>query len=280
LRLLGDQAAIAIENARLYEQVHLDLVERRRAAEELRKLNEELEDRVFERTLELTQANNSLQLEIAERRAAEEQIKASLKEKEVLLQEIHHRVKNNLQVISSLLNLQSSYLQDPHALGIFKDSQNRVRSMALIHEKLYQSENLARIDFGDYIRDLASYLFRSQNAFARGITLNVQTDNISLDIDAAVPCGLIINELISNTLKHAFPCDQPGETRIEFLKRPDGQSSLIVADNGIGFPQELNFRETQSLGLQLVNTLVNQLDGSIELYHQHGTIFKISFSTA
>jgi len=256
-----------------------DLSERKRAEATLRRAHDELELRVQKRTAELATANGALQIEITERKRAEEQIKASLREKEVLLQEIHHRVKNNLQVISSLLNLQSGYLECPQASDIFKDSQHRVRSMALIHEKLYRSENLAEIDFGEYIQDLAAYLFRSQNASSRGITLTVQAEHVFLDVDAAVPCGLIVNELVSNTLKHAFPNGQTGESQIAMRADANHHVTLIVSDNGVGFPPELDFGQTESLGLQLVNTLVDQLDGTIELYHKNGTNFKITFST-
>ena len=228
--------------------------------------------------LENARLFEAVQIELTERERAEEQIRASLQEKEVLLKEIHHRVKNNLQVISSLLNLQSGCSNDPQVFEMFRDSQNRVRSMALIHEKLYRSENLAQVDFGDYIRDLTAHLFRSQNAHAGAISLNVQADNIFLDIDVAVPCGLIMNELASNSLKHAFPNGRSGQMLIAMESAPDHQVTLTVRDNGIGFPAEVNFRETESLGLQLVNILVEQLDGTIELDTEQGTQFMITFA--
>jgi PAS domain S-box-containing protein len=218
-----------------------------------------------------------IMFDITTHKLAEEQIKTSLQEKEVLLKEIHHRVKNNLQVISSLLNLQSNYIQDPQTLKIFQDSQNRVRSMALIHEKLYRSENLAQIDFGDYIQELTAFLFRAQNAHEQGITLNLHTDRTLLNIEKAVPCGLIVNELISNTLKHAFPNGRGGQIRIEFHTNGHNQLNLVVADDGIGFPADLDFQATESLGMQLVNTLTDQLDGIISLERQPGTKFSIRF---
>ncbi len=217
--------------------------------------------------------------DITERKGAEEQIKASLKEKEVLLKEIHHRVKNNLQIISSLLNLQSNFVEDKQTIEVFQDSQNRIRSMALVHEKLYRSENLARIDFAEYIRDLAAYLFHSHRANTQGITLKIQIDEVFLGIDTAISCGLILNELISNALKHAFPNGRAGETRLECRASNDGQLTLIVADNGVGFPEALDFRETTSLGLQLVTALVDQLDGTIDMHRNTGTEFKITFAT-
>ncbi|MFN8486491.1 MAG: histidine kinase dimerization/phosphoacceptor domain -containing protein [Caldilineaceae bacterium] len=216
-------------------------------------------------------------LDITERKFVEDQIKASLEEKVVLLQEIHHRVKNNLQVISSLLYLQSEKIKDPQILEILRDSQNRVKSMALIHEKLYQSPDLSKIDLAEYIRNLTSYLFRSYTALANAIRFEVEADNIYLGIDTATPCGLIINELVSNALKHAFPKGQGGIIRVALHRETGNLFQLVVCDTGIGFPAALDFTNTNSLGLQLVNTLVNQLDGSIELKRQPGTEFKISF---
>ena len=238
-QLLATQAASAIENARLYERA---------------------------------------QREISERMRAEKQIKASLREKEVLLKEIHHRVKNNLQVISSLLNLQSRYIEDQSVLELFQESQNRVRSMALIHEKLYRSQDLARINFAEYIRNLATHLVRSYRANSGPVSLKVDANDVSLSIDAAVPCGLIINELVSNSLKYAFKDGREGEIRIELRSDRDRQVTLIVADNGVGFPKDLDFRYTESLGMQLVNTLTNQLDGTVELHSNGGTEFKITFT--
>jgi two-component sensor histidine kinase len=238
LTTLANQAAIAIENARLFEQA---------------------------------------QQEIAERKRAEEQIKASLKEKEMLLKEIHHRVKNNLQVISSLLYLQSQNIVDKPLLEMFLDSRNRVRSMALVHERLYQSRDLARVDFAEYIRNLVSYLFRSYEVHSNVIKQKINIADVSLGIDAAVPCGLILNELVSNSLKHAFPDGRVGEIRIG-LSSDNGKFTLMVSDNGVGFPKDLDLRNTQSLGLQLVNTLVEQLEGTIELDRSGGTAFEITFT--
>jgi len=219
------------------------------------------------------------------RRHAEEQINASLKEKEVLLKEIHHRVKNNLQVISSMLNLQSGHIKDGQTLQMFRESQSRVRSMALIHEKLYQSRDLAKIDFAGYIRDLANYLFRVYGANSYGIKLETNIDNVSLDIDTAIPCGLIVNELISNSLKYGFPADgvrskqsgSRGEIRVELRSDNNGKYVLVVSDNGMGISKDLDFQKTESLGLQLVNTLTEQLEGTIELDRRGGTKFRIIF---
>ena len=268
-----------------------------RMTEQLRSLIGNLEQRVDDRTAELRMANEKLQREITERKRAEEQIQASLKEKEVLLQEIHHRVKNNLQVISSLLNLQSGYVDDPQSVAILQDSQNRIRSMALVHEKLYQSQDLARIDFAEYIRNLATYLLRAYNAHAQDVTLDIQIDDIFLGIDTAVPCGLMLNELISNALKHAFPNGRKGEIRIALRAgdgaradgegaRADGEGAradgdgtltLTVSDSGVGLPEGFDFQDTPSLGLRLVNSLVHQLDGRIEVHNHSGIQVRITF---
>ncbi|MCD1295452.1 hypothetical protein CUJ83_10620 [Methanocella sp. CWC-04] len=211
---------------------------------------------------------------------AEDMIKESLKEKEVLLREIHHRVKNNLQIISSLLNLQSGYVKDREALGMFRESQNRVKSMALIHEKLYLSKDLAKIDFAEYIRSLTNNLFHSYGAYKNNITLKTKINRVSLGIDTAIPCGLIINELVSNSLKYAFPRGRSGEVWIELNRdyTEEGITFILkVGDNGIGFPGGLDFKNTETLGLQLVNTLSCQLGGTIELNRENGTEFIITF---
>lgn len=210
-------------------------------------------------------------------RASADQLKASLVEKEVLLKEIHHRVKNNLQVISSLLKLQATHVQDPSALEMFNESRNRIRSMALVHEKLYQSANLSRVDFGEYARSLSALLVRSYGAKTARIALKTKIEDVSLSVDLSVPLGLILNELVSNSLKYAFPKGRDGEIRIEIHRIQKNQIQLLVADNGIGFPAELDFRKTESLGMQLVRTLTGQIGGSIELRSDTGTEFRISF---
>jgi two-component sensor histidine kinase/CheY-like chemotaxis protein len=263
--LLANQAASAIENARLYEQA---------------------------------------QQELARREEAERRITRSLREKEVLLREIHHRVKNNLQVISSLLYLQSQNISDPEILEMFQDSQNRVRSMALVHEELYRTEDLAQIDFAEYIQELAGQLLRSYNLGSDAIALKVDADDTALGVDAAVPCGLILNELLSNSLKHAFPTllyagdghrqtgqaptdqrvaasnGEGNEICVKLHTDLEGMVQLSVADNGIGFPEGLDFRKTESLGLQLVNILVRQLRGTVELHREGGTEYRITLNPA
>jgi two-component sensor histidine kinase len=213
----------------------------------------------------------------AERKRAEEQVKASLAEKEVLLKEIHHRVKNNLQVISSLLKLQSQHLDDKQAEEIFKECQNRVKSMALVHEKLYQSRDLAKIDFAEYVRNLVAHVFRSYPTSLGNVGLKVNVDTISFSIDLAIPLGLLINELVSNCLKHAFPDERKGEIRVDLHPDGRGQYVLTVSDNGVGFPGDVDFRNTETLGLQLVNTLTGQLDGAVEILRNGGTEFRITF---
>ena len=244
--------------------------------EELRQAHDELEKRVEERTSDLAKANEILLDEITLHVQAEEQIRASLQEKEILLKEIHHRVKNNLQIISSLLNLRTEYIKDEDTLDLFKDSQNQVRSMALIHEKLYQSQDLAHMDFNEYIRSLTNQLFRSYGVNPDAIAAKIQVDDVSLDIDAAIPCGLIINELVTNSLKYAFPDGMEGEIAID-LTTEEEKSTLIVSDNGVGLPKELDFKNTESLGLQIVIMLVKKLKGTIELSNHSGTEFEIVF---
>lgn len=218
--------------------------------------------------------------DITDRRKSEELIQANLREKEALLKEIHHRVKNNLQVISSLLRLQKDYTQDPKTLEMFAESQNRIRSMALVHEKLYKSNDLSRINFAEYALSLAQLLFRSFGVNPERISLNMQGDLVFLSVDSAVPCGLIVNELVSNCIKHAFPNERKGQISILIKSMDDGTVQIEVKDNGIGLPTPFNFENTETLGLQLVRTLVRQLEGVIEVSSENGTQFKILFLEA
>ncbi len=216
-------------------------------------------------------------VEITERKNVEKRLQASLVEKEVLLKEVHHRVKNNLQIISTLLDLQSETMHDERLLGVFRESQDRIQTMALVHEKLYKSKDLASIDFTSYIEDLLSFLFSSYEGGTGRISLLVDVGKVALDIDWAIPCGLIINELVSNALKYAFPDDRRGEIAICFVVDEDDWITLKVSDNGIGFPPALDPWQTETLGLQLVRLLVQQLQGEISLAQQGGTIFTIRF---
>ena len=214
---------------------------------------------------------------VIHRKQAEAALHASLREKEVLLREIHHRVKNNMQVISSLLNLQARHIEDPAVLEMFQESQRRIRSMALVHEKLYLSKDLSNIEFSQYIQSLALHLFHFYQVDSNLIKLKMDMEKIFMNINAAIPCGLIVNELISNALKHAFPDGRGGEISIELRRAQGNKFLLIVSDTGIGFPDGLDFRDTATLGMQIITMLVEQLDGRIELSRQNGSSFKIMF---
>jgi len=218
--------------------------------------------------------------DVTQRMAAEEKIKTSLREKEALLKEIHHRVKNNLQVVSSLLGLQSRLVTDEPTRKMFQESQNRIHSMALLHESLYQSNNLSRIDFPEYIRQLASHLFHSYGVAAERIHLRTDLEKLYLHLDAAVPCGLIINELVSNSLKYAFPDGRAGEVRIELHEHAEGLARLVVADNGIGLRSDIDWETARTLGLRLVRTLAEQLGAKIEVKSNDGTEVQLTFAAA
>ncbi len=217
--------------------------------------------------------------DISERKAAEEQIKASLREKEVLLREIHHRVKNNLQVISSLLHLQSKSVDGAEAQQLFSESQNRIRSMALIHERLYQSDDLAQVDFAAYLDRLTEHLLHSYNARPNDITLDLQAETSALSVDQAIPCGLIVNELVTNALKHAFPDGDGGTITVTFTRTGDG-ARLSVADTGPDPPSEADLRESDSLGFKLVRGLVQQLNGTMEVSSDPGLRLSIHFPSS
>jgi PAS domain S-box-containing protein len=209
--------------------------------------------------------------DITERKKAEE-----ARKNELLLKEIHHRVKNNLQVISSLLYLQSKKVEDEEIVEMFKESQDRVKSMAMAHEKLYMSDEMGKIDIKDYIRDITASLFQSYELYSNSAKLSLDIDKVLLDIDTAIPCGLIINELVTNSLKHAFPDGNNGRIFIEFHME-NNKYKLVVGDNGKGLPENLDIRNTETLGLKLITTLVNQIDGIIDLNRIGGTIFSITF---
>jgi PAS domain S-box-containing protein len=215
--------------------------------------------------------------DITERVQAEERIRSSLKEKEVMLKEIHHRVKNNLQVISSLLNLQSAQEQNPAILAALKESQGRVRSMALVHEELYRSNDLADINMDSYVRKLTANLFFAYQSATTRVVLDIDVRDVYLPVDTAIPCGLIINELISNSLKYAFKKRQKGLVTVRFDH--DGPAyRLVVSDDGVGLPKDLDIENTESLGLQLVGTLAKQLRGAIEVDRTTGTSFTLEFA--
>jgi two-component sensor histidine kinase/CheY-like chemotaxis protein len=210
-----------------------------------------------------------------ERKQTEEDLKTSIYERDVLLKETHHRVKNNMQVIHSLLNLQTHYAENMEAVNVLKESQNRVKSMGMIHEKLYNSTDLSKINFSDYVYSLTSDLLTSYKLSEKILPI-IDVADLELNLETAILCGLIINELVSNSLKYAFPNTEIGEVHIS-LNLVDNIYELVVSDNGIGFPEDLDFESAGSLGLQLVSNITNQLDGEIELDRSMGTKFTIKF---
>jgi two-component sensor histidine kinase len=254
----------------------------------LRDANDVLELRVQDRTAELAAVDRSLEGEVIERRRAVsalrmsegelrntlDRVAASLKEKEVLLRELNHRVKNNLQVISSLFSIQAPKIQDPAAKELFKECQNRVRTIALVHDRLYAADNLARIDLADYYRDLVNNLFRSFGRNPAVIVPQVYVENTVLEFDHVIPCGLIVNELVSNSLKYAFPDGRPGEVRIDVRRHAD-IVTLTVADDGVGWSPPL--RGKSGDGLQIVQALVDQLSGKLEMANGRGMTFTVTF---
>lgn len=209
--------------------------------------------------------------QLLEQKIINENLNKALEEKEVLLKEIDHRVKNNMQIIISLLSLQSRYFEEVEVVEFFKDSINRVKSMAMIHEKVFQSENLSSIDFGKYIPTLVSGILSSYGADSK---VKINIEDIHLNIDTAIPCGLIINELVTNSLKHAFTGDD-GEILVEMDSDADDWFTLIVSDNGKGIPEDINMNK--ALGLRLVDTLIKQLDADMEIQRKGGTRFEIKF---
>ncbi len=234
--------------------------------------------------------------DVTERKKGEERIRNSLKEKEVLLKDIHHRVKHNMQIISSLLSLQEMHLKDPSIRKAFRESQNRIRSMALIHEKLYHSEDLARIDIKEYIDSLSTDLFRTYNIYPTEIALQNNVKDIYLTLETAIPCCLIINDLVSNSMRHAFPPTmdnveggkrnkQKGQIQVNLSSGKGNKNeneyiyNLVVSDNGIGFPEDFDYKKTETLGFQLVSMFVKKLRGFMEISSRCGAETRITFST-
>ncbi|HWB86856.1 MAG TPA: histidine kinase dimerization/phosphoacceptor domain -containing protein [Bryobacteraceae bacterium] len=212
--------------------------------------------------------------DISRRRLAEERLRASLREKDALLKEIHHRVKNNLQVVSSLLGLQSRLIPEVATRKMFQESQNRVHSMALVHELLYQTDNMSAVDFREYVADLTGHLFRSYGVSDRRVRLRLDLEQTFLNMDLAVPCGLVLNELVSNSLKYAFPDGRNGEIRIGLRMNAQNPGCLSVADNGVGLP---TLWSTKTLGLRLVRILADQMGATVEVHSEGGTELKLNF---
>lgn len=211
------------------------------------------------------------------RKIAEDNLKKSLAEKEILLKEVHHRVKNNMQIISSILKMQERQINDPVLKVVLEESQNRIRSMALIHENLYRNENLANIMFSNYVKSLAGNLARTFSEQQGNVTFDYDIDDVYLPLDIGIPCGLIINELISNSFKYAFAGKDKGKISID-LKQLDEQSfKLTVADNGVGLPEGLDYENSGSLGMKIVNKLVMQIEGTMEYVFSNGAKFIIDF---
>lgn len=266
----GEGRLIAIEG------IARDVTERKQMESEILSLNRELEQRVAERTEELRKANVLLREEVAQRKKAEEDLKKRLDERTVLLRELYHRVKNNMQVIISLMNLQLRKIEDPAVRHLMEETRNRVRAMALVHEMLYKSENLSEINLARYIPLLASQVFSSLENKSQKVRKIVEAEDIMVTLDKAIAVGLILNELITNSLMHAFPEGRAGTLGIRVQKK-DHTVAIRVSDDGTGIPQDVNWREPSTLGLRIVMSLVGQLKGTIDLDRRQGTAFSIEF---
>jgi two-component sensor histidine kinase len=216
-------------------------------------------------------------VDISDRKQKEARIHKMLREKDVLLSEVHHRVKNNLQVIYSLLDLQSARISDSTLLDILRDSQNRIRSMVQIHQTLYQSKDFAEVDFGQFLDELIPTLISSYGIDSSAVSLTIKAEQVRLPIESAVPCGLAVNELISNALKHAFPAGRAGEIRVSLTHGADHRVVLSVSDNGVGLPDHFDMVDPATLGLQLVTLLADQLGGTISVHRIDPTEFTLKF---
>jgi two-component sensor histidine kinase/HAMP domain-containing protein len=258
------------------------MFEIRKSHQEIHEYARTLEAKVQERTVALQTTNDQLRRENEERKRAEHQLQNSLLEKEVLLKEIHHRVKNNMQVMSSLLNLQINQLQDTHAQSLFQESQQRIKTMSLIHERLYQSDNLTNINFREYVSTLVQNLYASyRTTLTNNIRLQIHIEDIRFDLDTAIPCGLIINELVSNALKYAFPQQRDGTLRVTLTRQPERWYELEIQDDGVGMPVAFDLNQMETLGVQLVKGLVEeQLGGTLRLTPHPGTTWHIGFPSA
>lgn len=224
----------------------------------------------------VAERTRDLQRELAKSAAAEESVRASLHEKEVLLSEVHHRVKNNLQVITSLLRLEASRSPEPMAQQVLRDMQRRIMSMALLHETLYKSGDFGRVDLDQYLRPLAAQLFRA--AGAERVELRIDLEPLPASLDQAIPCGLILNELLSNCMKHAFRDGETGQVRVTLARESDGRVRLAVRDTGPGLPADFSERRRASLGLQLVEDLARQLGGGLEFANGPGAAVTVAFA--
>ena len=233
---------------------------------------------IDQRIAELERVNKGLEQKIFEQERVEGELTASLREKEILLHEVHHRVKNNMQVITSLLKIQSGYVQDDDVRKMFEECQNRILAMSLVHEKLYKSQDIASVDFKEYIKTLLHDVFWSYGyGFGTGrIKLKMNIDDISFGVSDATSCGLIINELVSNSLKHAFPDGRSGEVSVSLHSNGKDKFELVVGDNGVGMQQHRDFRSVETLGMHLIILMAeDQLKGTIELDTTDGTKFKV-----
>lgn len=245
--------------ARVKNQLHIKMLELK-----LTDSNKNLEEKVKKRTQELQKTNNRL--------------KRSLKEKEILIQEIHHRVKNNMAIISAFLNLQSQYILNDQDQQLFQESQDRIRTMSLVHEELYKSKDFTKIDLEEYVTNLVSNLCYSYAVAQTNVNMVVEISNISLNMDTTLPLGLILNELVTNSLKYAFKDKTKGTISIKAKKTGNKQYTMEVTDNGIGLPDNFDITKTPSLGLQIVNNLIHQLEGTLSWTNQKGTSYVITFA--
>ena len=218
--------------------------------------------------------------DITERKRVDARLYASLNEKELLLREVYHRVKNNLQVISSLLSLQEVQLADPAAIAVLRHARDRVRSMALVHERLYRSSDLSQVEFGEYLRQLAGELSHSYGLTAEDVRFTFKVEQVSLGIDVAIPCSMIVHELVANALRYAFPDGRRGQIEITLGAAGPGEARLAVADDGIGLPGPEAPPRTGSLGLQLVEMMVEQIGGRMAVVRSPGARFEIVFPVA
>jgi PAS domain S-box-containing protein len=271
--VLVNGAQVHYEDAPASLNVLTDITVIKEAEKVIRQANEDLERRVAERTESLSRTNVQLEQEIKARNAAEREIHKSLEEKDLLLREIHHRVKNNLQIISSMLNLQSRTIKDENVLDAIKDSQSRVRAMALVHERIYRSHNIGEIDLPEYLQYLVKQLFMFHNIPHAKVAITFRMEPVTADIDTIVPIGLIINEMVSNSLKHAFPGERKGRITIEGSNPTTELLKFTYRDDGVGIPEDINWKNPTSLGLRLITSLVEQLSGEITMERDAGTVF-------